>query len=263
MIGMATKKSSSARSSAAKPSKEERKAAKIVAKSGKKARRKQLWQVFKTQIKEDKRLLPYMLLVLIACAGIVTLFAWLTDLKWWIGLVFGIVIGVMVALILFARRVQRSVYKQAEGQPGAAAWSLQNNLKGRWRVTPTIAGTAHLDAVHRVIGRPGVILVGEGAPHRVKALIAQEKKRLARVVGEVPIYDVTVGMDADEGQVRLRKLNSFLMHLPRNIPASAVGQLDTKLTSLASRSPQVGLPKGPLPAGAKMRSMQRMTRRRS
>lgn len=258
---MAKSSTASAHSDKAKPSKAEAKAAKVEKKAGKKERRAQLWQVFKTQVKQDKRLLPYMMGTIILVGGLVTLFSWLTGVRWWIGLAFGLLMGVMLALIVFARRVQRSVYKQAEGTPGAAAWSLQNNLKGRWRITPTVAGTTHMDAVHRVIGRPGIILVGEGAPHRVKPLIAQEKKRIARVVGDTPIYDFIVGTGEDE--VRLRKLNSHLMRLPRNISATAVSQLDTKLASLASRSPQIGLPKGPMPAGAKSRSMQRMARRHS
>ena len=45
------------------------------------------------------------------------------------------------------------------------------------------------------------MLVGEGAPHRVAALLAQEKKRVARVVGDTPIYDVIVG--DGEGEVPL------------------------------------------------------------
>lgn len=255
------KSSTSARSATPKPSKAEKKAGKAAKKAGKKERRAQLWQVFKTQVKQDKRLLPYMIGTIAVAGGLVTLLSWLTGVRWWIGLAFGILIGVMAALIVFARRVQRSVYQQAEGTPGAAAWSLQNNLKGRWRITPTVAATTHMDAVHRVIGRPGIILVGEGAPHRVKPLIAQEKKRIARVVGTTPIYDIIVGTGEDE--IRLRKLNSHLMKLPRNISTTVVSQLDTKLASLATRSPQVGLPKGPMPTAVKQRSMQRMARRHS
>jgi hypothetical protein len=261
MGGMATSSPGSSRSSsAAKPSKQERKAAKAEAKAAKRERRGQIWQVFKTQAREDKRLLPYMIGTLLLGGAIFAVLAWLTGMWWWIGLIFGLIIGAMAALIIFARRVQSSVYKQAEGTPGAAAWSLQNNLKGRWRITPAVAGTTHLDAVHRVIGRPGIILVGEGAPHRVKPLIAQEKKRIARVVGDTPIYDVIVG--TDDGQTPLRKLNPFLMRLPRNISPTRVSELDTKLSALGSRAPQTGLPKGPMPAGAKMRSMQRAVRRR-
>jgi hypothetical protein len=138
---------------------------------------------------------------------------------------------------------------------------LQNNqLRGTWRITPAVAGTSHLDAVHRVIGRPGVILIGEGASHRVKPLLAQEKKKIARIVGDTPIYDIIVGND--EGQVPLRKLNQYLMKLPRNISPAAVIDLDNRLNALSSRSAQAGLPKGPMPAGVKQRNMQRAMRRR-
>lgn len=256
--------SSKRRTDDAKAAKAEQKAAdraaKAVNRAEKKERRGQMWRVFKMQVKEDKWLLPYLLLTLLASVGVITGLSMLMGVAWWIGLIFGVIIGVMVALIVFARRVQRSVYRQAEGTPGAAAWSLQNNLKGRWRVTPTVAATTHLDAIHRVIGRPGVILVAEGSIHRIKPLLAQEKRRIARVVGTIPIYDIIVG--TEEGQVRLRKLNATLMRLPRNITNAQVGQLDTKLAALRSRD-QMGMPKGPMPEGAKMRSMQRTMRRRS
>jgi len=238
--------------------KEAKKAARAAKKIAGKERRSQIWQAFQMQRKQDKRLLPYMIGALLGTAAIITL-ALMWFLPWWMVLPFGIVLGAMAAMIIFSRRVQANVYKQAEGTPGAAAWSLQNNLRGKWRVTPAIAGTTQMDAVHRVVGRPGVILVGEGAPHRVKPLLGQEKKRIARVIGETPIYDIIVGNE--EGQVPLRKLSQYLTKLPRNIPANAVGDLDNKLNSLGNRM-QAGLPKGPMPAGAKMRSMQRAVRRR-
>ena len=109
-------------------------------------------------------------------------------------------------------------------------------------------------------GRPGIILIGEGATHRVKPLLAQEKKKIARVVGDTPIYDIIVGNE--EGQTPLKKLNQSLMKLPRNITAAQVTDLDNRLTALSARAGQAGLPKGPLPAGAKTRNMQRAARRR-
>ena len=55
----------------------------------------------------------------------------------------GIVLGALVAFIIFGRRAQKSVYRKAEGQAGAAAWALEN-LRGKWRVTPGVAATGHL-----------------------------------------------------------------------------------------------------------------------
>ena len=246
------------------PSKAELKQLKKSKKSEKRAaskdRRKQIWQAFQMQRKEDKRLLPLMIGALLLTALVITGIGLLVGLPWWAVLPFGIIFGALVAMIIFSRRVQANVYSKAEGTPGAAAWSLQNNLRGRWRVTPAVAGTAQFDAVHRVIGRPGVVLIGEGAPHRVKPLLAQEKKRIARVVGDTPIYDIIVG--TEEGQVPLRKLNQRLMKLPRNIAANSVSDIDNRLNALGSRSTQAGMPKGPMPAGAKMRNVQRAARRR-
>jgi hypothetical protein len=121
-----------------------------------------------------------------------------------------------------------------------------------------VAGTAQLDAVHRVIGRAGVVLVAEGAPHRVKSLLAQEKKRVARVVGDTPIYDFIVGNEED--QVPLRKLQQRIMKLPNNLKGSQIDNIEKRLAALASRG--AALPKGPMPQGAKMRNVQRTMRRR-
>jgi hypothetical protein len=221
-----------------------------------KAKRRQIFEAFKLQRREDKKLVPIMagvfLLSVVVVFGIGLIFG-----VQWIVLPVGIAIGVLAAISVFGRRVQRSVFSKAEGQPGAAGWAL-DNMRGQWRVTPGVAGTTHLDAVHRVIGRPGIILVAEGAPHRVKGLLAQEKKRTARVVGNTPIYDIVVGND--EGQVPLGTLQRHLVKLPRNISPSDMDSLEARLTALGSRT--AALPKGPLPAGAKMRSVQRTVRRR-
>ena len=100
--------------------------------------------------------------------------------------------GVLAALIVFGRRAERAAYAQLEGQPGAAAAAL-GVLKRGWKVQNAVAVTKNQDLVHRVVGRPGVILVGEGNEARVRHLLGVEKKKHARVVGETPIYDIVVG----------------------------------------------------------------------
>jgi len=219
-------------------------------------RRRQIFETFKTQRKEDKWLVPLMVGALLLCTAAAFGIGYIFGLHWMV-LPAGIALGMLAAVAIFGRRVQRTVYAKAEGQPGAAAWFLEN-MRGRWEVTPAVAGTTQMDAVHRVIGRPGVVLVAEGAPHRVKALLAQEKKRVARAVGETPIYDITVGNG--EGQVPLRKLQSHIMKLPRNITAKQIDGLENRLAALGRGG--AALPKGPMPHGAKMRNLQRTVRRR-
>jgi hypothetical protein len=240
------------------------KAAKAEAKAARKAaskqRRQQLWQAFQMQRKEDKRLLPYMIgaFVLIVAAG-VTAGVVLGGMNMITMSVFGVVLGALVAFIIFGRRAQRSVFRKAEGQTGAAAWAL-DNLRGKWRVTTGVAATGHFDAVHRVIGRPGVIFVGEGSAVRVKPLLAQEKKRTARLVGDVPIYDVMVGNS--EGEVPLAKLERHLTKLPANITIKQMDSLESRLAALGSRTGLGATPKGPMPSSAKMRGVQRTVRRK-
>jgi len=241
---------------AGKPDKETQKRLKAEKRAESKQRRSQIWQAFQMQRKQDKLLLPLMIGSVVGAAVVAFLIGLIFGMEW-IFLPFGVVIGALIAVSIFGRRVQRSVYAQADGQPGAAGWAL-DQMKGQWRVTQGVAGNTHLDAVHRVIGRPGVIFVAEGAPHRVKALLAQEKKRTARVVGQTPIYDVIVGNE--EGQTPLKGLQRHLMKLPRNITADQLDSLDARLAALGSRA--AALPKGPMPAGAKLRSVQRTVRRR-
>jgi hypothetical protein len=234
--------------------------AKAVSKAASKQRRAQLWQAFQMQRKEDKRLLPYMIgafvAVVLASVLVGLLIGGFTK---YLMIVLGIVLGVLVAFIIFGRRAQKNVYRKAEGQAGAAAWALEN-LRGKWRVKPAVAVNGHFDAVHRVIGRPGVIFVGEGSPARVKPLLAQEKKRTARLIGEVPIYDVIIGNE--EGEVPLAKLERHLTRMPANITVKQMDVLESKLTALGSKGGTAAMPKGPLPPQAKMKGVGRTVRRR-
>ncbi|MFJ1762883.1 MULTISPECIES: DUF4191 domain-containing protein [unclassified Amycolatopsis] len=234
---------------AAKQAKKEKRAAS-------KARRGQLFEAFKMQRKEDPWLIPWMVGSIVVVAGVAFGIGFFFDSQW-VLLPLGIILGALLAMIIFGRRVQKTVYSKADGQPGAAAWALEN-LRGKWKVTPTVAATTQLDAVHRVLGGPGVVLVAEGAQHRVKTLLAQEKKRVSRLIGDTPIYDVTIGHE--EGQIPLKKLQGFLMKLPRNLKPAQVDALEAKLAALGNRG--AAMPKGPMPAGAKMRNVQRTIRRR-
>lgn len=240
-----------------KPSKEAKAAAKAARKQASKERRSQLWQAFQMQRKEDKLLLPLMIGAVVGLGLVFFLVGLLTGLPW-ILLPVGLILGALVAFIIFGRRVQKSVYTKADGQAGAAAWAL-DNLQGSWRVTNAIAGTTQLDAVHRVIGKPGVILVAEGSPQRVKALLAQEKKKTARLVGDTPIYDVIVGNGANE--VPLSGLQKYLTKLPKNIDTKRMDTIESRLAALGTKGGPA-MPKGPLPAGAKMKGVQRTMRRR-
>lgn len=248
------------RSRPAKPTR----ADKAAARADKRAKRREtfnnLRQAFTLTRKNDPKFLPLLVIIAVVALAVVYVIVFLITGSPYIPIPFAVLAGVLAGMLFFSRRAQQSMFAQAEGQAGAAGWMLQQQLKGDWRLTQAVAGTTQLDVIHRLVGRPGVVLVGEGAPHRVRGLLAQEKKRTARVVGETPIYDLVVG--ADDGDVTLSKLNRHLLKLPNNLSKEQVGTLEKRLAALGG-SRAAGLPKGPMPQGAKMRNVQRTVRRRS
>jgi hypothetical protein len=158
----------------------------------------------------------------------------------------GVLLGLLTAMILFGRFAQAAQYSAIAGQPGAAAAILQS-MRGNWTVTPAIAANRNMDVVHRAVGRPGVVLVGEGSPTRLPSLLAAEKKRVSRVAYDVPIYDIQVG-DA-EGQMSIKKIQRHIMKLPRNLKGPAVADLNYRLKALPQ---SLQMPKGPVPRSARM-----------
>jgi hypothetical protein len=158
----------------------------------------------------------------------------------------GVLLGLAAAMILFGRFAQSAQYATIAGQPGAAAAILQS-MRGSWTVTPAISANRNMDVVHRVVGKPGVILVGEGSPNRLPSLLAAEKKRVSRVTFDVPIYDFQVG--DEDGQVPIRKLQRTIMKLPRNLKGPAVADLNYRLKALPQT---LQMPKGPMPKTGRM-----------
>jgi hypothetical protein len=158
----------------------------------------------------------------------------------------GVLGGATTAMFLFGRFAQSAQYAAIEGQPGAAAAILEN-MRGGWTVTPAVSANRSLDVVHRAVGKPGVVLVGEGSPARLPSLLAAEKKRVARVAYDVPIYDYQVG--PNEGQIPIRQLQRTVMRLPRNLKGPAVADLNYRLKALPQ---SLQAPKGPLPKTGRM-----------
>jgi hypothetical protein len=221
-------------------------------------RTRQLVAAYKITRARDRTLPLWMALAFFAALGVVLLVLTLVGIPIYFGAPLAVLFGVLALMIVFGRRAQKAAFGQVEGQPGAAYWVLQN-MRGDWRLTQGVQVNAQLDAVHRVLGRPGVVIVGEGQPHRVRGLMAQEKKRVARIVGDTPIYDVLVG--DEDGQVPIRRLSTHLMKLPRNLNQAQVNAMDKRLAALGgTKAPP--LPKGPMPTRARMSGLERTMRRR-
>lgn len=209
-------------------------------------RLQQLTQAWRVTREHDEKLVLW-----VVGAGVVTLIffgaaASVFSAWWW--LIFGVILAPVVMLLVFGRRVQTTSFAQLEGQPGAAA-AVLNQMRGQWFLTPVVAFNKKQDMVHRVVGRCGVVLVGEGARAGVQTLLRQEVKRMGRIASDVKVHTVVVG--DGEGEVELDKLQIHLARLPGDISKTEVPKLDRKLKPLDKGLP---IPQGYIPnPGKKMR----------
>jgi hypothetical protein len=157
--------------------------------------------------------------------------------------IFAVLMSLITGTSIFGRRATKTMYAQVEGRPGAAAAVLQG-MRGDWRVTPAVGFTRNQELVHRVIGRAGVVLVGEGnSAAAIRSLVVDQKRRIGRVAPDTPIHDFIVG--EGEGQVSIRKLQSHMVKLPRALKKSEINGVEARMKALGGAN--VPIPKGPMP----------------
>jgi hypothetical protein len=220
--------------------------ARKAARAGQPKRSKQIREAFTLTRRRDKRLVPYMALAFVATLGVFVLIGLLLG-GWLLFTIFGVLSAAMVAFIVFGQRAQGSALGEIEGEPGAAA-AIVGSMRGDWRLTPNVAVTRSMDVVHRVVGKPGVVLIGEGSTERLQPLLADQRKRVQRVASGTPIEVIIVGRDA--GQVPLRKLQRKLNRLPRTFKGPTVDEIEGRMRAIGGLN--IPIPKGPMPKGARM-----------
>ncbi|MET4158194.1 DUF4191 domain-containing protein [Agromyces sp. PvR057] len=208
-------------------------------------RLKQMWQVFQMTRRYDSSAQWLMLLVFLAPVIVgLGLALWLSEgngftIALWI--VAGVLAGLLLALIVLGRRAERAAYAQIDGQPGAVGAVLRSGLRGGWigNEMPVAVNGKTQDAVYRSVGRGGVALISEGPQTRTKRMLDDEKRKVARVLPNVPITLIAVGHD--EGAIELHRLPAALRKIKRSLTKPEVLAVSNRLNSLQSSLP---IPKG-------------------
>lgn len=209
-------------------------------KDGKPGRLAQIRQTYQMTKQSDPRI-AWILLGWFVLPVVVAVLVSLLLGNWWL-VPLGVTTGLLIAAIILGRRAERAAYSQIEGQPGAAA-AVLNTLGKGWFVTPAVAVTKNQDIVHRVIGRPGVILVGEGAGSRVTNALRSERQREARFVPDVEFHELVMGNE--EGQVPIGRMVKTVRKLEKSLTPGQVTEVRRRLEALTN-SP-LPMPKGPIP----------------
>ena len=208
-------------------------------------RLRQMALVYQMTRKSDPRIGLILLgvFLVVAAVAFAVLFFVLPG-SWVVTLVTAVLVGVLATLVVFGRRAQTAQYAEIEGRPGAAA-AVLGQLRRGWKVEPGIAFNRNQDLVHRVVGPPGIVLVGEGNPHRLRSLLATERRKHERVTADTPIHEVVAG--DGEGAVPVRKLTRHVSKLGRNIKPAEMTDVLQRLKALDANRSNIPIPKGPVP----------------
>ena len=150
------------------------------------------------------------------------------------------------AFFLFTRYANSAAFASIEGQLGAGA-SVLMSIKRGFVTTPAVNVNRDQDMVHRVSGKAGIILVGEGG-FGVKSLMQDEKRKMERFLSGVPVTEVMVGENS--GQVSIRKLHKHLKKLPKKLNTAQLREVRARLRSVGGLN--LPMPKGPMPTNVRM-----------
>jgi hypothetical protein len=220
----------------------------------KQGRLSQIKQVYQVSKQADPNIGRWMLLGFLATVAVFLIIGFLLRSPILFGIV-GVLFGVLVATLIMSRRAERAAYRSIEGQAGAAGAALSSIRRGwytdREPVAADVARPGDVNSaamVYRALGRPGVVLVGEGPTGRVQKLLVKEQKRVERVAPGVPVTTLIVG--SGEGQVPLNKVASKVQRLKPAITKDEMAIVNKRLKALGGIRPPI--PQGIDPTRARM-----------
>lgn len=215
---------------------------------------KRIASVYKTIKEIDPQVTLWMLLAFVVVLGVGTL----------IGLLMGHVIAslliaipfaLLAAMIVLSRRGERAAFAQMEGQRGASIGGLSALRRGWYYDQEPVAADATKPndiqaaaVVFRALGRPGVVLLGEGPKHRVDKLFAKESKKVSRIAPGVPVHTFIVG--SGDGELPPRKIRVTLTKLRPSLSKQEMSVVNKRLKSLPGL--RSGVPAGVDPNRARM-----------
>jgi hypothetical protein len=198
----------------------------------------------------DKRIGWWMLLAAVGTFAVILGIGFLVGWPVYAGIV-ALPSALLAATLVMNRRGNKAMYGMLEGQTGATGAAIQGLGRRGWYTGPEpvaidgVKGTRATDLagaalVFRALGRPGVVLLGEGPPARVARLLKAEEKKVNRVAPGVPVHLWVVGDGED--QVPVRKLSGKLTRMRPVLTKAETAVVHKRLRSLGGVRP-------PVPAG--------------
>lgn len=198
---------------------------------------------------EAFRWLPWLLAgILIVAIGLGVLIGFLIPpvAVWSIILwaITGLMLGILASLMVMTRLSSKAMYRKLDGVPGATGHIMSTSLGRNWASgdMPVGINPKTQEAVYRAVGRGGVVVVGEGARGRLTRLVNEERSRVQRVAGGVPLTVLYVGHGDDD--VPIGRLAPTIKKLPKKIDRSTMAAVIKRIDSVSQSPASLPIPKG-------------------
>ncbi|MEY3855757.1 MAG: hypothetical protein RJA45_227 [Actinomycetota bacterium] len=206
----------------------------------------QIIMVLKRTIELDRKNLWIILGSVLAVIVAGTVFTLLTFASGnWITGILLVILTLLSTFIVFSlvlsRRAEKAAYGSWEGQLGAVGAVLQTVLRRNWRGSeqPVAVNPRSRDAVYRIVGPAGIVLVGEGHQTGSQILADAERKKLSKIAPGVTVHTLFVTESAHA--LKLAELRKTIMKLPKVLKRTEIRVVAARLTALGTNLP---IPKG-------------------
>ena len=214
-------------------------------------RLKQMLEVFKYTQEVDRSTLPLMILAVVGAIAVGVLLTVLIFDSPWYGIFMGLAVGVLIAMIILARKAERAAFDRIKGQTGAALAAMQSIRRG-WNVEdePVQIDPRSEKMLFRASGRAGIAVVAEDSTGISMKLLEKERRSIRRVLqhDNVPVHQIVVG--DGEGEVPLHKLPTYMQRMKKQLTKQESAQVTKRLNAL-HRSLRQQVPKGVDPMRAR------------
>jgi hypothetical protein len=208
----------------------------------------QIRQVYTQSKQVDPKIGWWMLGAFLAVLVVTVGIGWLLNAPVYAAIL-GVPLALLAATLVMSRRAERAAYRQIEGQPGAAGAALSALRRGWYTDPQPVAVEAARGGdmtesalVFRAVGRPGVVLVGEGPTGRAQKALAAERRKVERVVPGVPVAVYRVGEGTGDEVIAIRKLASKVQRMKPVLTKDEAAAVNKRLRALGGVRP-------PLPQG--------------
>ena len=198
-----------------------------------------LWQAYRITAEVDPSINWLLGGTLVVVLGTATGLGLALDRLWYF-LILGLPIALVIMMFILARRTEAAGYKRIAGQPGATLSAVRLVRGWEFPDDPVDMNPKTFDLVFRGSGRGGVVLVSEGPPHRVGRMLEDQRKRVARVLPNVPVTVIQCG--DEEGQVPLARLAKRIRKVRPTLDRRAADEVAKRLRALGGA--KLPVPKG-------------------